>query len=83
MVPTMGVNSISSRTVDGRGLQEACKKQPQEERTDSEFRNFVTERGIARPEGPAAQQQGATAIERDPAQGYAARDLVGDYAGVP
>ena len=62
----MGVNSISSRTVDGRGLQEACKKQPQEERTDSEFRNFVTERGIARSEGPAAQQQGATAIERDP-----------------
>jgi hypothetical protein len=62
----MGVNSISSTTVDGRGLQEASKKQPQEERIDGEFRNFVTERRIARPEGPAEQQQGATATERDP-----------------
>ena len=54
MVPTMGINSISSTTVDGRGLQEASKEQLQEQRIDDEFRNFVTERGIARPEGPAA-----------------------------
>lgn len=65
MVRTMGVNSIKSTTVDPMGLQDASKRQPQGQGADSEFRNFVAERGLARQEGPAAQQQGARAIASD------------------
>jgi hypothetical protein len=65
MVRTMGVNSIKSTTIDPMGLQDASKRQPQGESADSEFRNFVTERGFARREGPAAQHRSATAIESD------------------